>query len=161
MTLVLFERRLITEHVRGVLEDALKPHPVGVADLPDKAGWLGQPRGDGSNFRPYAVITPMTSSESTGTLGFSQSEWRLPFAVTSYGVSATQAEWMADEARIAMSSLQETDLETSSKPSAALEQMHVQQVMLNSIGTLTKASDAIQPSFWSQSDVLTLWLTQI
>src|SRR5262249_13103965 len=73
--------------------------PVGDAIKPPEGGWQGQPNAPESTFVPYLVLTPQTAMVSSGSLGASQSEWRVPYTLASYGVRRDQCEWMADTAR--------------------------------------------------------------
>ena len=93
-------------------------------------------------------------SVSEGSFGQPQSIWAVPYACTTYGVDPKQTEWQADRARMAFADLLEDHINVG--PYFA----DIIQVVVSSMGTLTRASDAIQFPYWGQSDVLSLRLSR-
>lgn len=135
--------------------------PIGDAEMPrgGVAGWQGgQPNQDGTNFVPYAVITPLAVSVGTGPVGDSEGDLVIPYAVTSYGVSRTQCEWMADSVRLAIDALTRTDITMFlGKPTEY--KRRVQQVVDQTIGAVQRAGDT-DPPYYGQSDVVALWTSR-
>lgn len=152
---VFFERRLLTKHILETIIEALE-FPVDLAQMPAGGGWLGQPRADGSNFRPYSVLTPLTAGTSEGGWDTPQSEWLAPYAVTTYGAAPQQTEWQADLARLAMGELRD-DVVTLGD---AYGEGTILQVWIQSMGTLTKSADTVDYGFWGQTDVFSIRLSR-
>lgn len=127
--------------------------PVGDSDAPDPPfGWDGQPNAIGTNYVPYVVVTPMSVSYSEGPVAISQADWHLPYAVASHGVSRLQCEWLADRSRESLQTLrhQFVLLESNYK---------IQQVRTDIIGAITR-NDSSDPPFFTQVDVISIWLTK-
>lgn len=127
--------------------------PTGLAHAPDGGGWNGQPNIDGSDFIPYAVVTPQTATQASGPVSDPQSDRLLPYTVSSFGVMPEQTEWMADKARVAVFDLRKTKVVLGDATYT------IQQVRTDVIGGLTRV-DSTEPAYWGQVDVLTLWLTR-
>lgn len=147
MTFAFFYRGLLTEAIRAFLETELA-YPVAVADIPDDAGWQGEPRAAGVNFIPFTVITPLTASQSQGGLDAPQDYWQVPYALTTYGADPKQAEWQADRARGAMQGLLRQEVPVGPVTCT------IDGIWLTSMGTLQRTSDAQQYPWWGQSDAL-------
>lgn len=133
---------------------ALTNKPVGDAIMPANAGWSGnQPNKDGSNFTPYVVLTPGSATASSGSMAMPQADWRMPYSLSSFGVSRQQCEWMADRARYTADGLkgQTLDLTTGT--------FRVQMVAVDAIGGLVRV-DATEPPYWGQIDQITIWLSK-
>ena len=75
---------------------------VGDVVAPQDAGWQSHPGGNDSVFVPYVTVTPQASPAPTGSLGDGQIDWRLPYTLTTYGVTRQQIEDVADDARRAV-----------------------------------------------------------
>jgi hypothetical protein len=146
----MIERRLLTAAVMDAVETTGKP--VGMANAPLAGGWDGQPNVDGSNFTPYAVVTPNTSTNASGPFGDPQGDRQVIYSVASFGVLPEQAEWMADEARSAISAMKKTTVVLGDGS------YKVQQVRTDVMGGLVRV-DSTEPPYWGQVDVMTLWLT--
>lgn len=135
--------------------------PIGDAEMPrgGVAGWQGgQPNQDGTNFVPYAVITPLAVSTGTGPVSDSEGDLVIPYAVTSYGVSRQQCEWMADSVRLAIDALTRTDITMyDGKPTE--HKRRVQQVVDQTIGSVQRV-DQTDPPYYGQSDVVALWTSR-
>jgi hypothetical protein len=146
----MIERRLLTTAVVDAI--AMTGKPVGLANAPVAGGWDGQPNMDGSNFTPYAVVTPNTATNAQGPMSDPQADRQIPYSIASFGVMPEQAEWMADEARNAVESLKKTTLTLGDRS------YKVQQVRADVVGGLMRV-DSTEPPYWGQVDVVTLWLT--
>lgn len=153
------ERSVLTDAILSALAATLKP--VGDAEAPRGgiAGWQGgQPNATGTNFVPYSVLTPLNASGATGPLSDSQGDWVLPYALTCYGVSRKQCEWMADTARNAIMSLNGQTVTMDSGTSNAYDR-YIQQVIAQQIGAVQKVTET-DPPYYGQSDVVALWTSR-
>jgi hypothetical protein len=127
--------------------------PTDLAHAPQGGGWQGQPNLDASNFVAYAVVTPQTATLASGPLSDPQADRLLPYAISSFGVSPVQTEWMADKARAAVEALKKTHVVLGDATYT------IQQVRTDVIGGLMRV-DSTEPAYWGQVDVLTLWITR-
>jgi hypothetical protein len=146
----MIERRLLSAAIVTALETTTMP--VGLAHAPHGGGWDGQPNKDGSNFIPYAVVTPQTATQASGSLADPQADRQLPYALSSFGVQPEQTEWMADKARNAVEAMKKTVVVLGDAT------YKIQQVRTDVIGGLQRV-DSTEPAYWGQVDVVTLWLT--
>jgi hypothetical protein len=153
------DRGAITDAVIATAE--LVGFPIGDAEAPRDgvAGWQGgQPNQDGTNFVPYSVITPLSVTTGSGPLSDSEGDLVIPYAVTSYGVSRKQCEWMADSVRLVLDGLTRTNIVMfAGKPTEYARR--VQQVVDQTIGAVQRVSDT-DPAYYGQSDVLALWTSR-
>lgn len=153
------ERGAVTRAV--LVAAAAVGKPIGDAEMPrgGVAGWQGgQPNADGTNFVPYSVITPLSTVTGTGPLSDSEGDIVIPYAVTSYGVSRQQCEWMADSVRLAIDALTRTDIEMFSGKANQYNR-RVQQVVDQTIGTVQRV-DQTDPPYYAESDVVALWTSR-
>ena len=148
----MIERRNLSTAIVNALTDVLT-QPIGLAHAPVGGGWNGQPNLDGSNFTPYVVVTPQTSTSASGPIADPQTDRQMPYALSSFGVMPEQTEWMADKARFIVSEMKKTTVVLGDGTYT------IQQVRTDVIGGLTRV-DATEPAYWGQVDVLTLWLTR-
>lgn len=146
---------------RGPLTDALLAaltahldKPVGDAAQPADAAWGAAPNAPGSAFTPYVVLTPMAVQRSSGSIGVPQSEFQLPYAISSYGVLRSQVEWMADAARVALVSMRGTVL------TLGAQDWKVQQVWTALIDRPVP-DYATDPAVWAQHDQVSVWLSEV
>lgn len=104
-------RRYLTEW----LNDRLNTEIVSViVDTPGgdwEGGWSDDPKQAGSFFQPYTVLLPLTSSEPSGSLADPGELWTLPYALTSYAVSARSLEDQTDIARRIVSETQREEVD--------------------------------------------------
>jgi hypothetical protein len=107
----------------------------------------------GAVFVPYLVISQITASHSWGTLWEPQSDWQLPFAVESFGVTREQCDWMADKARGVLNELVHTHQQIGELSYG------VMWVRFDSLGTPIRV-DATQPPIWRSQDGITVWITK-
>lgn len=126
---------------------------VGDGQAPGGAGWIGEPNAPTSRYVPYLVVAPMAAQNSSGPLGDSQADWRLPYRLTAVGVQRGQAEWLADKARSLLDVLRRQVLELGASS------YKVQQVRTELIGATTRV-DSTDPPYWTQTDSVTVWLTK-
>lgn len=150
------QRKPITQAVRDALETVGRP--VGLAEAPrgGVAGWTGDPNAAGTTFRPYCVLTPMTAGLGSGPLDATQSDVALPYAVTSYGVSAEQCEDSADLLRAALITLGQSKT-TVAQWSGSPEEYgrRIQTVLIQSYGQVQRAGQT-DPAYYGQTDLYTL-----
>lgn len=144
-------RRPLTALVLAQIETA--GQPVGDSVSPPQGGWMGQPNADGSNFVPYVVVMPGPASVSGGPLADTQADWQLSYTLTSFGVSREQCEWMADKARDAAVTFEREVVMLNGDSYA------VQQARATVIGPVQRV-DATEPSFYGQTDSVTLWISK-
>ena len=147
----MISRRLLT----GLLYDQLATlgKPVGIANAPKAGGWDGEPNTDGTNFIPYTVLTPGSMTNSSGPMSDSRADLRVPYALSSFGVTPESAEWMGDLGREGLEPLVKTTL------SLGDGDYKIQQVAIDIMGGLQRV-DATDPPFWGEVDTLTVWLTK-
>lgn len=145
----MIERRKLT----AALAVALTGIDVGIAARPKDGGWQGTPNDDGTNFSPFAVLTPETATRSGGPLKDSKSEWQLPYNLGCYGISPEQAEWLADKARGLLDALRGTNV------TLGAETYRIQQVYPSTIGAIRRI-DITDPPHWGQNDTYTVWLSK-
>jgi hypothetical protein len=146
----MIQRRLLSAAVVAAIETLGKP--VGLANAPLDAGWDGEPNAEGSNFIPYTVVTPGTSSSSSGPFDDPSADRQMPYTLASFGVKPEQVEWMADQARAAVEALKKTVVALDDRS------YKIQQVRVDVIGGLQRV-DTPDPSYWGQVDQTVLWLT--
>jgi hypothetical protein len=144
-------RRLLTDHLLIVLESTGKP--VGDSVSPPEGGWQGEPNTDGTNFVPYVVLMPGAGTLSSGPFGDTQADWQLGYTVVSFGVSRSQVEWMADTARSVLVAMERVDVDLNG------DQFRVLQARETVIGPVQRV-DATQPSYYGQTDSVTLWISK-
>jgi hypothetical protein len=154
----LLQRNILTGVVITAAEQAGPPIGDGEAPRGGVAGWQGQPNQDGTNFIPYSVITPMSVSAGTGPIADSQGDLIVPYAISSYGASRQQCEWMADAVRSAVGTMAQTDV-TMYVGTPEEYQRRIQQVIEQQIGAVTRMPDT-DPPYFGQTDVLALWTTR-
>ena len=142
----MISRSALTDQLLAELQGS--GFPVGLADTPAEAGWLGQPSKELSQFRPYGVLTPAPASISEGPLPTPQADWRLPYVITSYGVDPRQAEMLADRLRAASHALRKQDVGG----------FRVQQVWVAALGAVVRY-EGIEPRIWAQTDTVVVWAT--
>ena len=120
---------------------------VGDVTAPDDAGWQDDPGGNSSMFIPYVVLTPQPSPAPTGSLGDSQIDWKLPYTLTTYGVTRQQIEDVADEARRAVLALKDVTI-TMNDTTTVWKIIGVTSQNIAGVGF----TDQIKPTAYSQSD---------
>jgi hypothetical protein len=119
---------------------------VGDVKAPEDAGWQSHPGGNDSIFIPYVILTPMVSPAPVGSLGDSQIDWRLPYTLTTYGVTRQQIEDVADEARRAVLGL--NNVVVSMHDGTTWKIIGVTSQNIGGVGY----TDQIKPTANSQSD---------
>lgn len=128
--------------------------PVGDNDAPTTAhGWQGEPNATSTNFIPWLIVAPGSASRSDGSFGDAQQEWRLPYYVTSCGVTRQQTESVADKIR--------TELKTYSNSSLSLktEDWRLTTVLATTIGAVSRIGTT-NPPYHIQTDTLEFWLSK-
>ena len=120
---------------------------------PPTGGWNDDPNAPNSKFMPYLVVNPMAVPDPTGAIGDSSTEFRVPYSLTSVGISRKQCETYADIGRKAVSRLEKAKVTISGGD------WKIQQARANSIGGVSR-SDNTEPSEFTQSDVVIIWLSK-
>ena len=144
---------------RGELTDAVLAavatcgFPVGDAEAPAAGGWEGEP--NKSDFVPYTVVTPMSSSSPITPLGGGPQSEDVVFSytLTSFGVSRRQCEHIADAARQAVLGLTKTNIGTG------VTARRIRVATATTTGQVTRI-DSVEPAFYAQTDTFTLNTTQ-
>lgn len=126
---------------------------VGDGEAPPDGGWDDDPNLPTSSYVPYTVVRPLTAQEAEGSFGDSNSEIVTPYSFSVYGVSRDQTEFYADKVRQTTVDLARTVVVLG--PS----QWKIQQAKVNSIGGIDR-SDQTEPSEFSQTDVVTLYMSK-
>lgn len=101
-----FSGRLLSEAIKTLLTNA--GLSVDIGKPPSTGGWQGTP--GASSFNAYTIIWPIVGGYYEGTLADPFEDARPDYTITSYGVSAQQAQWGDD---VVFATL------TSSKPTVA------------------------------------------
>lgn len=145
-----FPRGALTTYLIGQLSSQVL---IGDGEAPEAGGWDDDPNAPESSYSPYVVLAPQTAQEASGSFDDSNSEWRIPYTLSSYGITREQVEWNADRSRQAMVSLARVvvDLDTGN--------WKIQQSRVNSIGGVAR-NDNTEPSEFSQVDVVTMWMSK-
>lgn len=87
----------IRPHTKAMLAVlALTGKPVGDAEAPDGAGWVGE--WGASKFVPYVVLVE-DDVKFDGPIGDPVADAVIMYRVLSIGMTRDQASWMADRAR--------------------------------------------------------------
>lgn len=156
---VRLQRRPITDAVLVAARDN-QDKPIGDAEMPrgGVAGWQGDPSADGSNFVPYAVITPQAVGGGSGPLDDPQGDIILSYSVHSYGVSREQVEWVADNVRAAIGTLAKADVVQWSGTTRE-HRRRIQQVVDTQIGSVVR-TDQTDPAVYAEADVVALWTSR-
>lgn len=152
------QRRTITKALLDAA--ATQGKPIGDGEMPrgGAAGWQGDPNADGSNFVPYAVVSALQAGGGTGPLLDPQGDMIFPYAMTSYGVSREQCEWLADNVRQAVAALAGQNVDQWLGTSQH-HQRRIQQVVDSQIGAINRV-DQTDPPIYSQTDVVALWTSR-
>lgn len=126
---------------------------VGDGKAPDEGGWDDDPNDPESSFVPYAVVSPQNAPEASGSLGDSNTEWRLPYSYTVFAISREHVEFYADRVRQACVDLARTVVVLGDS------KWKIQQCRVNSIGGVSR-SDVVEPSEYAQTDVVVLYISK-
>lgn len=144
---------------RGGLTDyliaTLRAVPLLIGDgvAPPTGGWDDDPNAPNSTFFPYLVVNPMSVPDPTGSVADSAMDFRVPYSLTSVGISRKQCETYADIGRKAVAALAKSTVTLSGGG------WKIQQARANSIGGVSR-SDNTEPSEFTQSDVVIIWLSK-
>ena len=150
---MMLSRRPLTNQIKTTLAAAPLVTDVGVAHAPANVGWNGQPNQQGSNFRPYAVLSPGASGPYTGPVGGNLQDWQLPYMVTTFGISPDQVELIADNLRFQFVTLKNEQLVLGDYT------YKVQQVRIESIGSIQRV-EVTEPPYYGQTDSYSVWLSK-
>ena len=127
---------------------------VGDGQAPPTGGWDDDPNLPGSSYVPYLIINPMAVSEGTGPVGNTAVDYKVPYSVTSSGISRAQCEIYADMGRKQIVDLARTVVTLGSEGD-----WKIQQARANSIGGVVR-SDTTEPSEFTQSDVVVIYISK-
>lgn len=147
---------------RGPLTDVLLTamssvgKPIGDAEAPIEGGWQGEPNAAGNNFVPYTVLTSGVAGAPTGPIADPSADWQFGYNLSSFGVSRTQCEWMADRSRNSVQTLKNTVQVLG--PNAS-DKYTIQKVSVSIMGAVQRV-DATNPPYWGQVDQFTVWVTK-
>lgn len=126
---------------------------IGDGKAPDEGGWNDDPNLPTSKFMPYLVINPMAVADPTGPVGDTTTDFRVPYSVTGTGISRKQVEVYADKGRKTLALMERNTVTLGGSG------WKIQQVRANSIGGVVR-TDNTEPSEFTQSDVVTIWITK-
>jgi hypothetical protein len=126
---------------------------IGDGVAPPTGGWDDDPNLPTSKFLPYLVINPMAVPDPTGTVADSSADFRVPYSVTSLGISRKQCEVYSDRGRKELALLERNTVTLGGGD------WKIQQARANSIGGVVR-TDNTEPSEFTQSDVVTVWITK-
>lgn len=126
---------------------------IGDGVAPDAGGWNDDPNLPTSKFMPYLVVNPMAVADPNGPIGDTSSDFRVPYSVTSTGISRKQAEVYSDKGRKTLAELERNSVMLGGSD------WKIQQARANSIGGVVR-TDNTEPSEFTQSDVVTIWITK-
>ena len=141
----------LTDYLISELQDAgLR---IGDGEAPDDGGWDDDPNLTTSSYKPYLVINPMAVPEPTGPIGDSSTDFRVPYSVTSWGISRKQVEVYADKGRKTLAELERSVIQLSGSD------WKIQQARANSIGGVSR-TDNTEPSEFTQSDVVIIYVSK-
>lgn len=141
---------------RLLAELATEGFPVGDNASPEVPfGWQGEPNSPNATFTPWLSLSPGNAvlQAPPGSLGDSQSEWRLSYAVVYAGLSRKQTEALADRMRL---NLTNVSRETVSTPTGG---WRIQKTTCISIGNTTRIGSAY-PDYFTQADSFEVWVTK-
>lgn len=128
---------------------------VGDVTIPDEFGWQGDPSKGGSEFIPFCTVTPMPASRSQGSLANAESEWQLPYTITSYGVDRNQVEDVADTARSALGSVRRVTI-TMRDGETKWKWQQTTSAGIGGVGY----TDQLKPTAYSQADSALVWVSK-
>jgi hypothetical protein len=149
---------------RGPLTDVLIEtlqtvgKPIGDAEAPTDGGWQGEPNTNGTNFVPYSTLLSGVGSSPSGPLSETSADWQLNYNLSSFGVSRTQCEWMADRARDSLSVLKNSQ-QVLGPVNQISSTYTIQKVSFTAIGSIQRV-DMTNPAYWGQVDQFTVWVTK-
>lgn len=143
------ERRHITDQMLTWLADTGKP--VGDGEAPAGGGWQGEV--NKSNFTPYVVLSVLSGSpDNAGPLGDAGSSVTFSYALTVYGLSREQCEWMADEARRALEDRPKTVVAMSS------HNQRINYITTQTYGGINRLQQ--EPPYYACTDVVNVFTTK-
>ena len=88
-----------------------------------------------------------------GSMGDSQSDWRLNYSVVYAGISRKQTEALADRMRLNLTNIARESLDT---PTGRAQ---LQKVTCTSIGNTNRVGSAY-PDYFTQADTFEVWVTK-
>ena len=110
-------------------------------------GWQGEPNDPGTTFTPWLSLTPGVASLQTppGSIGDSQSQWRLNYTIVYAGVSRKQTEALADRMRLNLTNIARESVDTPTG------KWRIQKVTCIGIGNTSRIGSAY-PDYFTQAD---------
>lgn len=147
-----FPKAPLTDHIISVVQDV--GFPVGDASFPAAPhGWQGEPNSTGTNFIPWITVMPGQAGTSSGPMGASQADWRMPYYFTIAGVTRKQTEMLSDKLRVRLVEQARVVVD------AYEEKWSIQQARVLSIGGINRQS-AVNPSYYLQTDTVEIWYSK-
>jgi len=118
-------------------------------------GWQGEPNDPGTTFTPWLSLTPGVASLQTppGSIGDSQSQWRLNYTIVYAGVSRKQTEALADRMRLNLTNISRESVDTPTG------KWRIQKVTCIGIGNTSRIGSAY-PDYFTQADSFEVWVTK-
>lgn len=128
--------------------------PIGDNDAPDAPhGWQGEPNENLANFIPWLVLAPGNAARSEGTPRDPQELWKLPYFISTAGVSRVQTENVADKVRLALKALSKSNVLLSG---VSWRLMYVHVTGLGGVNRI----GATNPPYHVQTDTVEFWLSK-
>ena len=149
----MLSRRNLTTLVIETVATATN-YPVGDVTVPDPPfGWSETPGVVGTIFTPYSIVVPQTGSYSDGPFSNTQSDWRLPYSISSFGATRNQCEWISDLVRNGLKHLMRTTFD------GVEDTYTIQNVKVDAIGGVMK-TDTTEPHTFGQTDIYNFWVVK-
>lgn len=123
--------------------------PVGDAEIPAGANWVGAPHTASAVFKPYLVVSEIVASRSWGPIGDWQADWQLPYLIESFGITREVTSKLADRARAKLITMRNRGYVIDG------QDYGVQQVHLDSLGEPQRVA-SVNPPVWHTQDGITL-----
>lgn len=130
--------------------------PVGDDTSPEAPyGWQGEPNAPGSTFTPWLSLSPGPAvlQGPPGSIGDSQTEWRLSYTVLYAGLSRKQTEALADRMRLNLTNIARESIDTPTG------KWRIQKTTCTSLGNTSRVGSAY-PDYFTQADTFEVWVTK-
>lgn len=156
----ILDRKALTDLLLSTLRTT--EWPIGDAGPPElpalattrHASWNGQPNAPGSFYVPYAILTPSTITNSSGSFADPQGDAQVPYTLTLYGLNRGQVELLGGKLRVLLAGLRGNTFTT------AYGDYEIQQVWFAAVGSVGRVEASDPPTF-GEIDTLSVWTTAV
>lgn len=129
-----------------------RPVLVGDSEAPTAGGWSEHGTPQRGVFIPYVTVaTEAAMQRDPSPVAGSHASWILGYRLRTFGADRKQADWAADEARVACLALTQATI-------TAGERWRITQVNFAQLGPVVPARGQIDPPAWQVIDTVGLWL---